>query len=240
MHTLFISDLHLDEARPHVTNLFLDFLSTEAPKAQALYILGDLFEAWIGDDNINGLNEKIAQALHRLSRIIPVYFMAGNRDFLVGADYAGRSGLQILEEPVTVELYGVPTLLIHGDVLCTDDTEYMAFRSMVRAPGWQRSFLEKSLAERQALADMARARSGQRLQELTPEIMDVNPLAVEQMYVAHPVRQIIHGHTHRPKIHELVVSGIPRQRIVLGDWYTQGSVLRVDDKGPQLRTLIME
>lgn len=237
MHTLFISDLHLDESRPQVTNLFLRFLATDAREAQALYILGDLFEAWIGDDDLNELNEKVAHALLHLSQLIPVYFMVGNRDFLVGEDYAARSGMRILQEPTTIELYGIPTLLIHGDALCTDDTEYMAFRDMVRNPEWQRSFLEKSLAERRALANMARTRSGQRLQELSPEIMDVNPSAVEKTYLDHAVEQIIHGHTHRPKIHQLEVASAPRQRIVLGDWYTQGSVLRVDQDGAHLSNL---
>ncbi len=238
MSTLFISDLHLDASRPEITGLFLDFLAGEARDAEALYILGDLFEAWLGDDDPDPHHARVATALAELSAAgIPAYFLVGNRDFLLGEDYARRAGMTLLTEPVRLDLHGTPTLLLHGDVLCTDDTEYQAFRAMVRDPDWQKAFLARPLEERRMMAAQARAQSRSRGQSLDDEIMDVNADAVAGAFRTHGVPRMIHGHTHRPHIHHIEVDGEPRERIVLGDWYEQGSFLRVDEHGARLDTL---
>lgn len=238
MSTLFISDLHLDACRPAVTGLFMDFLKGEARSAETLYILGDLFEAWLGDDDPDTHHARVADALSELSAAgVPVRFLVGNRDFLLGRAFARRAGMELLTEPVKLELHGVSTLLLHGDILCTDDTEYQAFRAMVRNPDWQASFLARPLEERRAMAAQARERSRERGQTMDIEIMDVNPEAVAGAFREHGVRRMIHGHTHRPDIHHLAVDAEPRERIVLGDWYEQGSVLQVDERGADLRSL---
>ncbi len=238
MSTLFISDLHLDASRPAITALFLDFLAGDAHKADSLYILGDLFEAWLGDDDPDPHHARVAEALAELSGSgVPIYFLVGNRDFLLGEDYARRAGMTLLTEPVHLDLQGVPTLLLHGDVLCTDDTEYQTFRAMVRNPDWQKAFLARSLDERRMMAAQAREHSRTRGQTLDAEIMDVNPDAVAEAFRTHTVPRMIHGHTHRPYIHHIEVDGEPRERIVLGDWYEQGSVLRVDAGGTELSRL---
>jgi len=239
MSTLFISDLHLDPSRPAVTDLFVDFLAGEATNADALYILGDLFEAWVGDDDPDPHHARVAEALAGLGGAgVPVRFLAGNRDFLLREAYAHKAGMEILEEPVRADVGGVTTLLLHGDVLCTDDAEYQQFRQMVQNPAWQEEFLSHSLAERKALAGRARMESQRRGAEKAEDIMDVNPGAVEALFREHGVARVIHGHTHRPAVHELTVDGEPCERIVLGDWYEQGSVLSVDADGKaELRTL---
>lgn len=232
MTTLLISDLHLDRSRPAVTRRFLEFLADEAPGAEALYILGDLFEAWVGDDDPDPHHEQIAAALKALgARDTPVFFVAGNRDFLLGRDYAQRAGMKLLVEPLVLPLGGVRTLLLHGDVLCTDDVEYQRFREAVRSPAWQKEFLARPLAERRAMAAEARAASRKRGTDMAQDIMDVNPEAVLASFRAHAVTRMIHGHTHRPAVHHLSVDGAPCERIVLGDWYEQGSVLRVAADG---------
>lgn len=236
--TLFISDLHLDASRPGVTRLFLDFLDAEAYPAEALYILGDLFEAWLGDDDPDPHHARVAEALAAVADAgTPVYFLVGNRDFLLGEDYAQRAGMKLLAEPQRLNLYDTPTVIMHGDVLCTDDSEYQNFRRMVRNPAWQREFLAKPLAARQALVAQAREHSQNRGKTLAPDITDVNAAAVAEMFREYDVPRLIHGHTHRPAIHRLEVDGKARERIVLGDWYTQGSVLRVDESGADLVTL---
>jgi UDP-2,3-diacylglucosamine hydrolase len=236
--TLFISDLHLDPVRPAITALFLDFLAGEARRAEALYILGDLFEAWIGDDDPDPHHARVAEGLAALAEGgTPVRFLVGNRDFLLGKDFARRAGMELLVEPLRMELHGVPTLILHGDVLCTDDADYQAFRTMVRNAEWQRDFLGRPLAERRVLAGQARAESRRRGAAKQPEIMDVNTVAAEAAFRAQGVRRLIHGHTHRPAIHRLQVDGRTCERIVLGDWYEQGSLLRVDDSGARLHTL---
>ena len=238
MTTLFISDLHLDASRPAITDLFLDFLAGEARRAEALYILGDLFEVWLGDDDPDPHHARVAEALSAVAGAgTPVYFMVGNRDFLLGEDYAGRAGMEILTEPRHVDLYGTPTVILHGDVLCTDDTDYQAFRAMVRNPVWQQEFLSRPLEIRRALAGQVREESRSRGQAMAPEITDVNAGAVEAALREHEVPRMIHGHTHRPNIHHLRVDDRACERIVLGDWYTQGSVLRVDEKGAKLTAL---
>ena len=236
--TLFISDLHLDPERPAVTELFLDFLDTRARAADAVYILGDLFEAWVGDDDTSPMNLAVCEGLKKCATSgTPVYIMHGNRDFLLGAQFAAASGATLLGDPALIDLYGTPALLMHGDLLCTDDREYMAFRAMVRDTEWQRELLSKSLEERQLLAREMRNRSREQTGGKPESIMDVNKAAVIKTMTEHKVQRLIHGHTHRPAIHELVISGEPAQRIVLGDWYEQGSLLECTANGCRLEVL---
>jgi UDP-2,3-diacylglucosamine hydrolase len=236
--TLFVSDLHLDDARPHIVEDFEQFCAGEARSADALYILGDLFEAYIGDDDDAALNARITQALHGVADAgVPVHFIAGNRDFLLGEGYARRCGMALLDDGVVIDLYGTPTLILHGDVLCTDDAAYLAFRKQVRDPAWQAAFLSRSLAERRAFAAQARDASRAHTSATDMAIMDVNQTAVENVLRDARVTRMIHGHTHRPAIHDFVVDGKPAQRIVLGDWYEQGSVLRVGRDGARLAGL---
>jgi UDP-2,3-diacylglucosamine hydrolase len=243
MTTLFVSDLHLHPSRPEITALFLDFLRGEASEAEALYILGDLFEAWLGDDADDALAQSVRAALARLQATgVPVYVMRGNRDFLFGARFAADSGATLLPDPCVVSLYGHPTLLMHGDLLCSDDRDYLAFRAQVRDPAWQGAFLSKSLPERAEFAARARVASGERQAGLKQEgaleaITDANQATVTGTMARFGVRRMIHGHTHRPAIHSLAVDGRPAQRIVLGDWYQQGSVLRASPEGFELSTL---
>lgn len=237
MTTLFISDLHLDGSRPAVTQLFFSFLAGEARDAEALYILGDLFEAWIGDDDDDTHHQAVVSRLQALSGVVPVAVMHGNRDFLLGERFARDSGCRLMAEAEVVDLYGVPTLLMHGDQLCTDDAEYQAFRRVARDPEWQRGMLARPLAERRAIARQARDRSAIENSMKADSIMDVNAEAVAAAMGTRGVRRMIHGHTHRPAIHEFELDGAPATRIVLGDWYDQGSVLRVNADGVSLTTL---
>lgn len=237
-HTLFVSDLHLDDARPHIVENFERFCADEARNADALYVLGDLFEAYVGDDDDAALNARIAAALHGVvDSGVPVHFIAGNRDFLLGGDYAGRCGMDLLDDGTVVDLYGTPTLILHGDVLCTDDTAYLAFRKQVRDPKWRAAFLARPLDERRAFAREARDASRAHTSQTDMAIMDVNQHAVENALLDAGVTRMIHGHTHRPAIHDFTLDGKPVQRIVLGDWYEQGSVLRVTHDNVELRGL---
>ena len=236
--TLFISDLHLDPERPAITELFLDFLANRAVRSEALYILGDLFEAWIGDDDTGPMNDAVCDGLRACKETgTPVFVMHGNRDFLLGAAFAARSACTLLDDPGCIELYGIPTLLMHGDLLCTDDTGYMTFRDMVRNPGWQETLLSKPLEERRRMAQDMRASSREQTSGKAESIMDVNREAVERIMTENNVQRLIHGHTHRPAIHDLKVAGHPAQRIVLGDWYEQGSVLVCSPAGCELQGL---
>jgi len=226
MSTLFISDLHLDEARPHIVNLFTRFVADEARGASALYVLGDLFESWIGDDDDSALAHQVARSLAALKqRGVPIFFMHGNRDFLLGEDYAQRAGMTLLNDPTVIELDGERTLLMHGDTLCTDDAAYQEFRAVMRNLEWQKQFGSRSLAERRAFAAQARAESLKHTASAKAEIMDVNHEAVVATMRKHRVRRLIHGHTHRPATHCFEINRQSAERIVLGDWYEQGSVL---------------
>lgn len=245
MTTLFISDLHLDASRPAITDLFLAFLREEARHAEALYILGDLFEAWIGDDTPSPAADAVASALRELiDSGVDVYFIRGNRDFLLGEDYARRAGLRILPDPCVIDLYGKPVLLQHGDLLCTDDVPYQAFRAQTRDPAFQAQFLSQSLEARIAFAQKARAASQTRQSEMKDSdsstfetVTDVAPAEVASTFLRYGVATMIHGHTHRPAIHQLHAGEQACTRIVLGDWYEQGSVLRVDAGGYRLEAL---
>lgn len=230
MTTLFISDLHLDASRPHITRLFLDFLETEAAQADALYILGDLFEAWIGDDAPDEVGDLVAQALARLhERGVPCFFIHGNRDFLLGDAYARRARLTLLPDPSVVEVEGERVLLMHGDTLCIDDVPYQDFRAQTHDAGWQRAFLSRSIADRQQFAERARAESRRYTRSVVDAITDVNADAVPAAMRDHSVTRLIHGHTHRPAVHELSLGASAGQRTVLGDWYEQGSALRIEN-----------
>lgn len=238
MPTLFISDLHLDDRRPETTRLALKFLQDEAFDAEALYILGDLFEFWLGDDVTSQCALEIAGVLKKISDSgVPCIFMHGNRDFLLQEEYAARAGLKLLPEEHVADLYGERVLLMHGDSLCTDDVAYQQFRNVVRDAAWQRDFLAKSPQERLQTALEARDASAAHKGALDMTIMDVNPGEVVAAFERHDVHRMIHGHTHRPATHDLEVQGQPAQRIVLGDWYTQGSVLRVSPGSYELSPL---
>jgi UDP-2,3-diacylglucosamine hydrolase len=232
-HTLFISDLHLAPDTPAANDSLLNFLERTAPAAEALYVLGDLFEYWIGDDGLeHPFARRIADAFRKLSDSgVRVYFMHGNRDFLIGGRFAGESGISILQDPTVVNLYGRPTLLMHGDTLCSDDVEYQKFRAMVRNPAWQRTFLSKPLSERTRMAQDVRGQSEQAKQLKDMAIMDVAPATVEEVLRRHTYPRMIHGHTHRPARHEHVVDGRLCERWVLADWYEQGSYLICDAAG---------
>jgi len=238
MTTLFISDLHLDPARPDITAQFLEFLAGEATTAEALYILGDLFEVWIGDDDPQPEKRQVVAGLKRLTeRGVPCFVMHGNRDFLLGRKFAADTGCQVLDDPTIVHLYGARVLTTHGDALCTDDAAYQRLRSTVRDPGWQTMFLALSVEQRLALATEARAGSREHVARMSAEIMDVNEGAVVAAMHAADVQLLLHGHTHRPKVHELTIDGHAAQRIVLGDWHEQGSVLRWNERGFELASL---
>lgn len=240
MSTLFISDLHLDPERPAATELFGRFLDGEARNADALYILGDLFEAWVGDDDPSTAGAFVAGRLRTLADSgVPVSFIRGNRDFLLGEEYAKRAGMTILPDPAVVMLHGEPTLILHGDLLCTDDSAYQQFRAQTRDPRWQEQFLAQPLAARLAFAEQARTASKVRYGELVASgqsetITDVTPATVREWFKRYGIHRMIHGHTHRPAIHD---EGDGNSRIVLGDWYEQGSVLRVDAGGVDLHAL---
>ncbi|MFC7302352.1 UDP-2,3-diacylglucosamine diphosphatase [Cognatiluteimonas weifangensis] len=239
MTTLFISDLHLDAERPAIAELFGRFIDTQAREADALYILGDLFEAWVGDDDPSAIGAFVADKLRDLRAAgVPVYFIRGNRDFLLGQDYARRAGMTILPDPAVIVLDGRPTLLLHGDLLCTDDVAYQQFRAQTRDPAWQAQFLAQPLAARLAYAQQARAasrahQSGLRAAGTMETITDVAAATVASTFARYGIDRMIHGHTHRPAVH----ADAGGTRIVLGDWYTQGSVLRVDADGARLATL---
>ena len=230
---LFISDLHLDPQRPQTVALFMDFVASTAPQAGSLFILGDFFEAWVGDDDLGSpFNSRILAALKALSDTgVAVYFIHGNRDFLAGAAFAHAGGLELLPDPVTLDLFGAPTLLSHGDLFCSDDGPYQAFRVQVRHPDWQRAFLAKPLAERHAVARALRERSEQSKADKKPDIMDVNPDTVAQYAQTAQVRRIIHGHTHRPALHAHALADRQIERWVLPDWYDTGGYLRCDPSG---------
>ncbi|MDW2982208.1 MAG: UDP-2,3-diacylglucosamine diphosphatase [Rhodanobacter sp.] len=239
MATLFIADLHLDASRPQITALFERYLAgSEVRHADALYILGDLVEAWIGDDDDAELPARIATATRAVRDAgVPVYFMAGNRDFLLGPAFAAHAGLSLLDDGTVHDIQGRRTLLMHGDVLCTDDLAYQAVRRQVRTPAWQAQILAMPLPARRAFAAKAREDSKAHTGSTMESIMDVNGAAVAEAMRKAQVTRLIHGHTHRPAVHDFRLDGAAAQRIVLGDWYEHGSVLRVDATGVELRGL---
>lgn len=224
--TLFIADLHLDSRWPAKTHLCLEFLAGRARQAEALYILGDLFEVWLGDDDDEPSYQSILTALHQLTTAgVVVSVMPGNRDFLLGKDFVKRTGCQLIPDPSVIDLYGVPTLLMHGDVLCTLDVDYQQFRQQVRHPIWQQQFLAQSLEQRRLLAKQVRNYSQTQTQTTAAAIMDVTTEAVITTLEAQGVYQLIHGHTHRAGQYPLKVKGLPACRWVVGEWHQPGATL---------------
>ncbi len=244
MTTLFISDLHLDGARPDITEQFLHFLAHEAAHADRLYILGDLFEAWLGDDDPDPDKRRVIAALHRLTAGgVHCFVMHGNRDFLLGARFCAETGAQLIDDGTLVSVNDHKVLLMHGDTLCTDDHAYQRLRRIMRNRAVQWLLRSLPLSQRQRLAARMRAGSKAHIEAAdrsSPYIMDVNPDAVANAFREYDVDHLIHGHTHRPAIHSLSVDGSPRTRIVLGDWYEQGSVLRWNAQGYELAGLRRE
>jgi len=235
MATLFISDLHLHESRPQITRAFFHFLHTRAKDAEKLYILGDFFDAWIGDDDDSPLNIEVARELKTLSDSgVKIFLMHGNRDFLLGEKFAALAGATLIEENSIIDLYGQPTLLLHGDSLCTDDKEYQAFRQQVRSTLWQQQILAQPLAARRILATQLREKS-QAMNSLKAEdIMDVNQADVINVMQHAKVNSLIHGHTHRPARHALTLDNKPAERIVLGDWHDKGWAIVADERKTEL------
>jgi UDP-2,3-diacylglucosamine hydrolase len=235
---LFISDLHIDASSPAITQQFLSFLGTEARQADALYILGDLFESWVGDDDPDPAQAAAIDGLRALTAHgVPCFVMHGNRDFLLSAEFCRMSGAALLPDPLIVTLYGEPVLVMHGDALCTDDGAYQRLRATVRDASWQKKFLALPVASRRALAGAARVGSRAHTAAIEHAITDVNPTSVETALRNAGTKTLLHGHTHRPAIHALQVDGRACTRIVLGDWYDQGSLLRWGPQGPELLSL---
>jgi UDP-2,3-diacylglucosamine hydrolase len=237
--TLFISDLHLSPDTADANAALRRFLRNTAAHADALYVLGDLFEYWIGDEGLaQPFVQEIVQEFHAVARRgVALFFMHGNRDFLLGERFAAASGIELLPDHALVDLYGTPTLLMHGDTLCSDDVEYQKFRAVVRNPGWQRAFLAKPLDERLRMAREVRGRSEDSKQTKDMAIMDVSPVAVANTLRSHGYARLIHGHTHRPARHLHIVDGRECERWVLADWYDHGSYLLCDASGCRARPL---
>lgn len=232
-HSLFISDCHLCESRPDIITAFTDFLAHTATHADALYILGDLFEYWAGDDAINsGIHTPIINALHQLTlQGVSLFVMHGNRDFLLGDGFAQATNATILPDPTLISLYGHATLLSHGDMLCTDDIDYQHFKAEVRSDAWKERFLSQPLSERISFIESVRQKSDQEKSIKSMHIMDTNASAVIQLLTNYHYPTLVHGHTHRPMQHQYQINGQVCTRWVLGDWYDQGSYLRVDPQG---------
>jgi len=236
----FISDLHLSPKRPDITQAFHYFLNTVATDAEQLYILGDFFDAWVGDDDDTPVFKEIETALHQFNQAKGnsqrVYFMHGNRDFMVGHKFANRTGITLLNDPTTIELNGSKTLLMHGDSLCTLDQEYMTFRNTVRNPEWQREVLTKSLEERKSIAAQMQTTSKSMNSIKAEDIMDVTPEEVIKVMENYQTPTLIHGHTHRPNRHNLSLSNHSQaERIVLGDWHSKAWYLVSDGKSITLK-----
>lgn len=237
MRTLFIGDLHLSADRLDITQAFTHFLDTKLDNADALYILGDLFEVWVGDDIALPFALELAKKLKQVSQKLPVYFIHGNRDFMLGKQFARAAGMQILPEVTCLNLYGVETVILHGDSLCTLDKAYQRFRTLrsFALARWLYGCLSRKT--RQGIANKIRNKSKSSNQQKSYTIMDVEPYAVEALFAQTHTQQMIHGHTHRPAIHQLD-NGC--KRIVVGDWYEQGSVLSVSAEGINLASLPFE
>jgi len=227
---LFISDLHLAPERPDIVSLFIEFLHNQAAQAESLYILGDLVEYWLGDDdNALGLSQAFDAMKKLADNGLKIYLMHGNRDFLMGEKLAARCGCELIHEPYIANFDNTSVLLLHGDVLCTDDLRYQELRLMLRNPTWQADFLSKPLAEREQMALTLRKQSKEETQLKSSDIMDVNETAVNDAFIDNNVSIMIHGHTHRPNVHISKINNKVVKRIVLGDWYSQGSVLEFNN-----------
>ncbi len=233
MHSYFLSDLHLTPDQPHVSAAFSEFLNTQAATAQSIYILGDLFEYWVGDDAINDIGASdILSAMRTVSKKVPCYFIAGNRDFLVGDDFSELSGFKVLPDETVIDLYGEPTLILHGDSLCSDDLKHQQFRqNFVLNSMVCNLVLSQPIAERLALAQQARSKSQANNGSMNNNIMDVTETAVIDAFKNHKVRCMIHGHTHRQNKHTYRINEESATRYVLGDWHKTSSILKADKYG---------
>jgi UDP-2,3-diacylglucosamine hydrolase len=234
--SFFVSDLHLSDTRPAANEAFVSFIEQKAPSAQALYILGDLFEYWIGDDDLGEpFHAVVAGFLRGLSRKgVALYVMQGNRDFLMGERFCAQTGGQLLDDPAVVELSGVRTLLMHGDTLCSDDADYQDWRRVARSDKWQREFLSRPLAERHRAFLELREKSKSAIRAKPAEVMDVNDDAVRNAFRQHGVSRLVHGHTHKAGRHSVEVDGRLCERWVLPDWYGPGGYLEVRGDKPRL------
>jgi UDP-2,3-diacylglucosamine hydrolase len=235
MRTLFVSDVHLNSSRPDIVRAFIEFLGHKVRHADALFILGDLFDEWLGDDDDKPPHGQVSDALAALTATgLPVSIVQGNHDFLLGKKFARRSGCKLLGDDTVIDVYGTSTLIMHGDTLCTRDVDYLAFRKMARNPIMQKMFLTLSLDKRAEQAAKIRRESSDDTALKSEEIMDVTPEAVDKVMDKYNVRHLIHGHTHRPAIHDFALNDRQATRIVLGDWYEQDSVLIWDEAGYRL------
>ena len=235
MRTLFVSDVHLNVVRADIVGAFLAFLEQKARHADALFILGDLFDEWLGDDDHKPPHGEVCDALAALTATgLPVSVVHGNHDFLLGKKFAKRSGCSLLGDHTIIDIYGTSTLIMHGDTLCTDDVDYQAFRKMTRNPIMQKMFLSLPLAKRAEKAAGIRQGSREDVALKSDEIMDVTTEAVNAVMRKYNVRHLIHGHTHRPAVHSFTLNDQEATRIVLGDWYEQDSVLIWDEAGYRL------
>jgi UDP-2,3-diacylglucosamine hydrolase len=234
--SFFVSDLHLSDTRPAANEAFFSFIEQKAPSAQALYILGDLFEYWVGDDDLaEPFHAVVAGFLRGLSRAgVALYVMQGNRDFLMGERFCEETGARLLDDPAVVELAGVKTLLMHGDTLCSDDADYQDWRRVVRSEKWQREFLSKPLAERRRAILELRERSKNAIRVKPAQVMDVNDDAVRNAFRQHGVTRLVHGHTHKAGRHSMQVDGRLCERWVLPDWYGPGGYLEIGAGKPRL------
>ena len=238
MSRVFVSDVHLDASVPDSSEQFFAFLRTHAAGTEALYILGDLFEVWVGDDDPDPGKRRVVGALRALTDSgVACFVIHGNRDFLLGRRFCDEAGVRLLQDPIVIELDGERVLVTHGDALCTDDHPYQELRSSVRTADWQKKFLALPFPVRDRFANQARKGSKAHTARTAPQIQDVNALAVETAFRTADVRRIIHGHTHRPGVHDTVIDGETVQRIVLGAWYEEGSYLVYENGSYDLRTL---
>ena len=237
-HCVFLSDVHLDASRPEITSQLAGFLESLPSGTERLYIVGDLFEAWIGDDAPGPVGQRIIAVLRAVTdRGIEGFFTHGNRDFLVGEHFAEHTGFSLLPDEVVIDCYGTRVLLMHGDTLCTDDTDYQALRATLRNPDFQANLMTMSVPQRLELAQQLRSASASGMSSKSEDIMDANPLAVEEALRRNEVTTLLHGHTHRPCVHTIEVDNQPCRRIVLGDWFEQGSVVYWSDDGFELQSL---
>lgn len=230
--TLFISDLHLMQSEPKVTQLFFDFCAEIASKADSLYILGDFFEYWVGDDDHNEFNTEIINCLTQLSKAgVELFFMAGNRDFLLGQKFCDKTNMQLLDDPTKITIYGRDILLAHGDEFCRDDISHQRFRKLTRKKAFKKFFLSLPLRLRHKIANVARKKSKGSNYDANSKIGDVTEDAIKDAFIKYSVQTMVHGHTHRLGRHVMYIDGQACERIVLGDWHDSGSYLAITESG---------